>query len=116
MFVNRLTNQLSEMFDRDRTMTINVYEFRDLFNYINQWKGLFESIDRDRSGFIEFNELQQGVLTFSFYLDLQISLTRTRPERSMLTSSGSSSLTLTSGRASLSPSIKIGPAESSRKS
>ncbi len=48
------------MFDRDRSGTINVYEFGDLFNYINQWKALFEGIDRDRSGFIEFQELQQG--------------------------------------------------------
>ena len=58
--INRKMNAMAEMFDRDRTMTINVYEFRDLFNYINQWKALFEGIDRDRSGFIEFGELQQG--------------------------------------------------------
>ena len=45
------------MFDKDRTGTINMYEFRDLFNYINQWKATFESIDSDRSGFIEFPEL-----------------------------------------------------------
>ena len=48
------------MFDRDKSGTINVYEFGDLFRYINQWKSLFEGIDRDRSGFIEFSELQQG--------------------------------------------------------
>ena len=46
-----------EMFDKDRSGTINIYEFRDLFNYINQWKATFESIDSDRSGFIEFAEL-----------------------------------------------------------
>ena len=46
-----------EMFDKDRSGTINLYEFRDLFNYINQWKATFESIDSDRSGFIEFAEL-----------------------------------------------------------
>ena len=48
------------MFDRDRTQTISMHEFNDLFNYINQWKQTFESIDRDRSGYIEFNELTQG--------------------------------------------------------
>ncbi len=48
------------MFDRNRTGTISIGEFGDLFAYINQWKALFESIDRDRSGFIEFQELQQG--------------------------------------------------------
>ena len=64
------------MFDRDRTQTISMHEFNDLFNYINQWKQTFESIDRDRSGYIEFNELTQG----SLYL--QISSIRTRPGRS----------------------------------
>lgn len=48
------------MFDRDRSGSISVYEFGDLFNYINQWKKVFESIDTDRSGFIEFGELQAG--------------------------------------------------------
>ena len=48
------------MFDRDKSGTINMYEFSDLFKYINQWKAMFEGIDRDRSGFIEFAELQQG--------------------------------------------------------
>jgi Ca2+-binding EF-hand superfamily protein len=49
------------MFDRNQTGSIDVYEFGDLFNYINQWKTLFESIDRDRSGYIEFGELSQGM-------------------------------------------------------
>ena len=49
------------MFDRERTGTINVNEFGDLFNFINQWKAVFEGIDRDRSGYIEFQELQQGL-------------------------------------------------------
>ncbi len=48
------------MFDRDRKGTINVQEFGALFQYINQWKATFESIDRDRSGYIEMAELQQG--------------------------------------------------------
>ena len=49
-----------EMFDRDRKGTINVHEFGALFQYINQWKATFESIDRDKSGYIEFQELSQG--------------------------------------------------------
>lgn len=48
------------MFDRDKKGTINVHEFGNLFKYINQWKATFESIDRDRSGFIESAELSQG--------------------------------------------------------
>ena len=54
------------MFDRDKSGTITVNEFGDLFNYINQWKSLFESIDRDRSGYIEQGELQQGKLKYVF--------------------------------------------------
>ena len=65
------------MFDRDRSGTINMYEFSDLFNYINQWKATFESIDRDKSGFIENAELTQGIC-----LLLQTSLTRTARGRS----------------------------------
>lgn len=50
-----------DMFDRDRSGQINVQEFSSLFAYINQWKSLFESIDRDRSGFIEESELGQAL-------------------------------------------------------
>ena len=50
-----------DMFDQDRSGTIGVTEFSNLFNYINQWKKTFESIDADRSGFIEFQELTTGI-------------------------------------------------------
>jgi Ca2+-binding EF-hand superfamily protein len=59
------------MFDRNQTGTIDIYEFGDLFNYINQWKALFESIDNDRSGSIEYPELSRG----EFLLFMQTSLT-----------------------------------------
>jgi len=49
-----------DMFDRDKSGQINVQEFASLFAYINDWKGLFERIDRDRSGFIEQAELNQA--------------------------------------------------------
>jgi len=49
-----------EMFDRENKGTINIHEFQGLFNYINQWKGTFESFDRDRSGYIEHSELSQA--------------------------------------------------------
>lgn len=50
-----------DMFDRDKSGQINMQEFASLFAYINQWKTLFESIDRDRSGFIEESELGQAL-------------------------------------------------------
>jgi hypothetical protein len=108
------------MFDRDRTGTINVYEFGDLFNYINQWKALFESIDRDRSGFIEFAELQQGKPTddrsHPHMSLLQTSLTRTHRAPLISMSSSSCSTTLTSGRVSSNPLTAIGPERLNRAS
>ncbi|CAB4067541.1 unnamed protein product [Lepeophtheirus salmonis] len=49
------------MFDRTGSGTISINEFGNLFNYINQWKAIFEGIDRDRSGFIEQHELMSGL-------------------------------------------------------
>ena len=49
------------MFVRDKTRnTISIYEFGDLYRYINQWKAIFEGFDRDRSGYIEHAELMSG--------------------------------------------------------
>ena len=48
------------MFDLDRSGSINMHEFASLYKYINDWKSLFERIDRDRSGYIEEEELRQG--------------------------------------------------------
>ena len=104
------------MFDRDKSGTINIYEFSDLFKYINQWKAMFEGIDRDRSGFIEQAELQQGTAKLIPYQFLQISLTKTRAARSTLTSSPSCSRSLSSGRPSSRATIKTGPAGSSKTS
>ena len=50
----------TEMFDKDKKGTIAIHEFGALFSYINQWKATFESIDKDRSGYIEQAELSQG--------------------------------------------------------
>ncbi len=40
--------------------TIDLNEFQQLFSYINQWKGVFQNFDKDRSGKIEQAELMQG--------------------------------------------------------
>jgi Ca2+-binding EF-hand superfamily protein len=48
------------MFDRDRSGTIELAEFQQLWDYIVQWKGVFDGYDRDRSGYIEHQELSQG--------------------------------------------------------
>jgi len=59
-FSEEACRMMIDMFDRTRSGQINVQDFANLFSYINQWKGLFESIDRDRSGYIEQAELTQA--------------------------------------------------------
>ena len=48
------------MFDKDRSGTIDIHEFQQLYNYINQWLTTFRTYDRDNSGHIEEAELSQG--------------------------------------------------------
>lgn len=50
----------SGIFDRDGNGTIDLQEFQQLWAYINQWKGVFDRYDRDRSGNIDANELFTG--------------------------------------------------------
>jgi len=45
------------MFDRDNSGKIDLNEFQALWNYINQWRVVYEQFDRDRSGHINANEL-----------------------------------------------------------
>lgn len=57
------------MFDQDSSGTIDIVEFEKLYAYINQWLSVFKNYDRDNSGSIDENELNQGILVkkvFSF--------------------------------------------------
>ncbi|KAL3891663.1 hypothetical protein ACJMK2_003915 [Sinanodonta woodiana] len=56
------------MFDRDQTGTIELHEFQALWNYILQWKGVFESVDINRSGSIEAQELQTALQSMGYNL------------------------------------------------
>lgn len=59
------------MFDRDHTGTIEINEFSALWNYIQQWKGVFERFDTNRSGQIEANELGQALASMGYNLSPQ---------------------------------------------
>jgi len=48
------------MFDRDQNGTIELHEFQGLWNYLTQWKALFDQFDRDRNGTIDPGELNTG--------------------------------------------------------
>ncbi|KAL1492679.1 hypothetical protein ABEB36_010902 [Hypothenemus hampei] len=54
------------MFDKDKTGTINVNEFQQLYNYINGWLGTFRMYDKDQSGSIEEPELAQAFQQMGF--------------------------------------------------
>ena len=51
------------MYDKNASGSIDVNEFQQLFSAINQWKGVFQGYDKDRSGTIEQSELSQGKMT-----------------------------------------------------
>ena len=61
------------MFDKDKSGTIDINEFQQLYNYVNQWLETFRSYDRDQSGHIEEQELAQGTTDFvyNFHFHLQ---------------------------------------------
>ena len=48
------------MYDKNASGSIDVNEFQQLFSAINQWKGVFQGYDKDKSGTIEQSELTQG--------------------------------------------------------
>ncbi|XP_057311821.1 sorcin-like isoform X2 [Hydractinia symbiolongicarpus] len=59
------------MFDKDRSGTIDVYEFAALWKYIQDWKACFDRFDTDRSGTIDEGELIQAFTTFGYRLSPQ---------------------------------------------
>ncbi|EDV27792.1 uncharacterized protein TRIADDRAFT_21717, partial [Trichoplax adhaerens] len=56
------------MFDSNKNGTIDVHEFESLLEYVKQWQNCFNQFDKDRSGNIDANELQQAFNTFGYRL------------------------------------------------
>lgn len=48
------------MFDLQNTGQLDIHQFTKLFEYINQWLNIFKSYDRNGSGQIDDQELNQG--------------------------------------------------------
>ena len=65
-FSEEACRMMINMFDKDKSGTINIHEFGALFSYINQWKGMFEAIDKDRSGYIEEGEFTQALTQMGY--------------------------------------------------
>ncbi|WVW83623.1 hypothetical protein I302_105644 [Kwoniella bestiolae CBS 10118] len=59
---------LMNIFDTDKSGTINFMEFEGLYRYIQDWHGIFRRFDRDNSGLIDRKELHNALLGFGFSL------------------------------------------------
>ncbi|CAG0913128.1 unnamed protein product [Notodromas monacha] len=54
------------MFDHDRSGTVNFNEFSALWKYVVDWQACFRSFDRDNSGNIDGAELRHALTTFGY--------------------------------------------------
>jgi len=59
-FSEEACRMMIDMYDKNASGSIDVSEFQQLFNAINQWKGVFQGYDKDKSGCIEQAELTQA--------------------------------------------------------
>ena len=66
MFTYILFCPFTGIFDRDQSGTINFQEFQQLWQYIQQWKGVFDRYDQDKSGQIESHELHTALVQMGF--------------------------------------------------
>ncbi|KAI0343584.1 EF-hand [Trametopsis cervina] len=59
---------LMSIFDTDRSGTIGFNEFAGLWKYVKDWQNVFRHFDRDRSGSIDGQELNQALQQFGYNL------------------------------------------------
>ncbi|XP_037532708.1 sorcin isoform X2 [Nematolebias whitei] len=59
------------MLDRDMSGSLGFNEFKDLCQALNGWKATFASFDRDHSGAVEGQELQQAIQSMGYNLSPQ---------------------------------------------
>uniref|UniRef100_A0A146RUE6 Peflin n=1 Tax=Fundulus heteroclitus TaxID=8078 RepID=A0A146RUE6_FUNHE len=63
------------MFDKTRSGRIDLLGFSALWDYLQQWRALFQQYDRDRSGSISGAELHQALSQMGYKLSPQFSET-----------------------------------------
>ncbi|NWX94622.1 PEF1 protein, partial [Nothoprocta pentlandii] len=61
------------LFDRSGSGRMDVCGFSALLRFIQQWRSLFQQYDRDQSGSISFEELQQALSQMGYRLSPQFS-------------------------------------------
>ncbi|KAK2830171.1 hypothetical protein Q5P01_018102 [Channa striata] len=61
------------MFDKTRTGQIDLFGFSALWDFMQQWRALFQQYDRDHSGTINGSELHQALAQMGYNLSPQFS-------------------------------------------
>ncbi|KAK4468438.1 hypothetical protein MN116_007644 [Schistosoma mekongi] len=56
------------MFDKDINGTLNMQEFSQLYQYVQQWQQCFRSYDTNNSGTIDCKEFQTALASFGYRL------------------------------------------------
>jgi Ca2+-binding EF-hand superfamily protein len=56
------------MFDKNHKGQLNYEEFKQLWKYIEDWRQCFLSFDKDKSGYINKEELKLALTTFGYQL------------------------------------------------
>lgn len=70
-FSEEACRMMIAMFDRDGNGTIDVIEFQGIWNYIQQWKAVFEKYDHNRTGSIESEELHRAFQEMGYRVSSQ---------------------------------------------
>lgn len=66
MFSEEACRMMINMFDTNMTGTIDINEFGKLFEYINQWKGMFENFDRSKQGTLGQDDLSAALQSMGY--------------------------------------------------
>ena len=66
MFSEEACRLMINMFDTNRTGTIDVHEFGKLFNYINEWKRMFENFDKNKEGTLSQEDLVAALQSMGY--------------------------------------------------
>ena len=66
MFSEEACRMMISMFDTNQSNTIGMDEFGRLFNYINEWKKMFENYDREKQGTLSQEDLNQALQSMGY--------------------------------------------------
>ena len=67
-FSTETIHMMLKMFDRNSNNTIEYAEFRELKRYIRKWRAVFDHFDKDHSGTIDVDEIQEAFVGMGYNL------------------------------------------------